>query len=178
MKSSDLIRWGGLAAAIAGVLLMIINLITLLVILNLGQQSPEMLVRSLISPIAGTLVVLGVLAMYIRQAEAIDNIGLIGFLFALFGTILVLAGDVWANLLAYLGWALFGVSSWQARVYPPLASVLLVVGALIIAPFSSLALGGSNNILAYVGVAASTVFNVALIWLGITLFTESDPSEE
>lgn len=174
MKSSDLIRWGGLAAAIAGVLLIVINLITLLVVLNLGQQSPEMMVRSLISPIAGTLVVLGLLALYARQAEAIDNIGLIGFLLALFGTILALAGDIWANLLAYLGWALFGVSSWQARVYPPVASVLLVVGALIIAPFSTLSLGGSNIFLAYIGVGASTVFNVALIWLGIALFTEKD----
>jgi hypothetical protein len=170
MKSSDLIRWSGLAAVIAGALFMVVNLIALL-ILSFGLGSLEILVRSVISPLAGALLVLGLVGLYARQSEATDIIGLIGFLFALFGTVLALAGNVWANLLAYLGWALFGVSSWQARVYPPTAAILLTVGALITAPFSPLIAGGGSETLAYVGIGASTVFNIAIAWLGFALFT-------
>jgi hypothetical protein len=177
MKSSELIRWSGLAAVIAGALFMAINLIALL-ILSFGQGSFELLVRSAIRPIAGTLLMLGLIGLYARQAKVTDVIGLIGFLFALFGTMLALAGNVWANLLAYLGWALFGVASWQARVYPPTAAILLTIGALAAAPFSTLMAGGSSVVLGYVGIGASTVFNVALIWLGFTLFTGRSASTE
>jgi hypothetical protein len=70
-----------------------------------------------ISPVGSALLLLGLIGLYARQSEATDVIGLISFLFALFGTVLALAGNVWGNLLAYLGWALFGVASLQARVY-------------------------------------------------------------
>src|SRR5215203_5600509 len=109
MKSSELIRWSGLAAVIAGALFIVVNLIALL-ILSFGQGSFELLVRSAISSVAGTLLVLGLFGLYARQAEVTGIVGLIGFSFVLFGTILALAGNVWANLLAYLGWALFGVA--------------------------------------------------------------------
>jgi hypothetical protein len=169
MRTSDLIRWGGLAAVTAGVLFMIINLLTLIV-LGSGQGSGDLLARSIISPIAGVLLVSGLIGLYARQAEATDFIGLIGFLFALFGTVLALAGNVWGNLLAYLGWALFGVSSYQARVYPPAAAILLIVGATITAPFSTLTASELGNISVYVSLGSSTIFNIAIAWLGFALF--------
>src|ERR671933_811746 len=171
VKSSNLIRWSGLAAVVAGLLFMVINLITLL-ILGFGQERSELLIRSIISPVAGALLLLGLIGLYARQSEATDVIGLISFLFALLGTVLALAGNVWANMLGYLGWALFGVSSLQARVYPRIAAILLIIGALITAPFSTSTVGGFGDILVYMGVGASTVFNVAIIWLGFALFTD------
>ncbi len=178
MTISNLIRWGGLVAVVAGTLFIIVNLITLLA-LAFGQESFALFVRSVISPVAGTLLLLGLVGLYARQSEATDIIGLIGFLFAFFGTGLALAGNAWANLLAYLGWALFGISSLQARVYPPAAATLLVIGALIVAPFSVFTVGGLSSIPAYVGVGASTVLNVAIVWLGFALFTaERDVSVE
>ena len=176
MQSSNLIRWGGLAAVIAAALFIIVNLITLLVLV-FGQESFELLVRSVISPVAGALLLLGLIGLYARQSEATDVIGLISFLFALFGTVLALAGNVWANMLAYLGWALFGVSSLQARVYPPIAAILLIIGALITAPFSTRTVGGLD-ILVYVSVGASTVFDIAIAWLGFALFTGRGVSAE
>jgi hypothetical protein len=155
---------------VAGGLSVIINLITLL-ILGFGQEPFELLVRSVISPIAGALLVLGLVGLYARQSEAIDVIGLIGFLLALFGTISALAGNIWANLLAYLGWALFGVSSWQARVYPPAAAILLTVSAVLTAPFSALIAGELGNVPVYVGLGANTIFSMAVAWLGFALFT-------
>ena len=74
---------------------------------------------------------------------------------------LALAGNAWANLLAYFGWALFGVASLQARVYPPATAMLLTVGALIAAPFSIL-LAAASPVLVYTGIAASIVFNGAV----------------
>jgi len=127
-----------------------------------------LLVRNVVSPIGGTLLVLGLIGLYTRQSEASGVVGLLGFLFALFGTVLALAGNAWANLLAYFGWALFGVASLQARVYPPAASMLLIIGALIAAPFSIL-LAGASPILTYLGVASSIVFNGAVAWLGLVL---------
>ena len=169
MKSSDLIRLSGLAAVVAGALFIIINLITLL-ILNFAQESREVLVRTAISPIGGTLLVLGLIGLYARQSEVTGIIGVIGFLFALFGTVLALAGNGWANSLAYFGWALFGVSCWQARVYPPIATILLTIGALIAAPFSTI-IAGDMSMAVYISVGANIVFNVAIAWLGFALFS-------
>lgn len=170
MKSSNLIQWSGLAAVAAGLLFMLINLITLL-ILGFGQERSELLIRSIISPIAGALLLLGLIGLYAYQSEATDVIGLISFLLALLGTVLALAGNVWANMLGYLGWALFGVSSLQARVYPRIAAIILIIGALITAPFSTSTVSGFGDILVYAGVGAGTVFDVAIIWLGFALFT-------
>src|SRR5215210_1343970 len=169
MRSLDLIRWSGLSAGIGGTLFIIINL-TALLTSSFGQSSLGLLVRNVISPVGGALLVLGLIGLYARQSEATDAIGLVGFLFAFFGTVLALAGNVWANLLAYFGWALFGVSSWQARVYPPIASILLTIGALVAAPFSTL-VAGTSSVLIYMGVGAGIVFNGAVAWLGFALFS-------
>ena len=170
MESSNLIRWGGLAAMVAGALFIIINVITL-VILGFGQGQLELLVRTVISPVAGALLLLGLVGLYAYQSKVIDVVGLIGFLLAFFGTVLALAGNVWASMLAYLGWALFGVSSWQARIYPPMAAILLVIGAVLTAPFSALIVSRLGDILVYVGLGASTIFAIAIVWLGFALFT-------
>jgi hypothetical protein len=65
----------------------------------------------------------------------------------------------------------------QARVYPPIAAVLLIIGALIAAPFSTRTVGGLD-ILVYVGVGASTIFDIAIAWLGFALFTGRGVSAE
>jgi hypothetical protein len=121
--------------------------------------------------------VLGLIGLYVRQSEAIDVIGLVGFLLALFGTVLALIGNVWANLLAYFGWALFGVASWQTRVYSTMAAILLTIGALIAAPFSTLVADASSALI-YMGVGASIVFNGAVVWLGFALFSERSVAAE
>ncbi len=177
MKSSELIRWSGLAAMMAGALFTAINLIALL-ILSFGQGTFELLIRSAISPVAGTLLVLGLFGLYARQAEVTGIVGLISFLFILFGTVLALAGNVWANLLAYLGWILFGTASWQARVYPSMAAILLTIGALITAPFSIFIAGGGSATLVYIGIGANILFNLAIVWLGFALYASRRVSAE
>jgi hypothetical protein len=84
--------------------------------------------------------------------------------------VLALAGNGWANSLAYFGWALFGVSCWQTRVYPPIATILLTISALIAAPFSTF-IAGDMSMVVYISVGANIVFNVAVAWLGFAHFS-------
>jgi hypothetical protein len=134
VSSLNLIRWCGMAAVVAGVLSIAVDLVVLAVF-SLGQSIGEALIssgllfRSVAAPLAGVLLLLlGLVGLYARQSGAAGVPGLISFLVAFVGTALA-QGSVLAGLLANLGWALFGVSCLRARVYPRGASTLLIVGA-------------------------------------------------
>jgi hypothetical protein len=122
--------------------------------------------------------------------EASGLLGLVGFVVAFIGTVLV-AGFFWtsafiAPLLAVeapelltvralpgffrsfvvfgFGWLLFGVATLRAGIYPRAAAVLLIVGALIIVipwPLTSI------------------VLDAAVVWMGYVLFRGRDtPAEQ
>ncbi len=65
----------------------------------------------------------------------------------------------WATFV--LGWMLFGVAAWRARVYPRAAALLLIFG-------SPLALGT----LLVVGFPTGVFFSAAVAWMGYTLWSE------
>ncbi len=173
MSSSNLIRWGGLAAVVAGILSVIADLIVLFV-LGFGQNpgvftSLGLLFRSLVGPVAVALLLLGLVGLYARQSELAGLPGLISFLVAFFGTVLA-QSFLWANLLASLGWALFGVSCLRAGVYPRIACILLIVGAVSLGAVSALISGAGSILMHVAGAGADTVLNVAIAWLGFSLF--------
>jgi hypothetical protein len=122
--------------------------------------------------IAGAVLLFGLVGLYFRHSEELGLTGLIGFVFAFFGTAFALTGNVWANLLADVGWALFGIACLQARVYPRIAAIVLIIGVLLTALFIALLLGNLNGILGYLAVAASIIFYIAVAWLGFSLFAE------
>jgi len=62
-----------------------------------------------------------------------------------------------------LGWLLFGVATLRAGVYPRVAAIVLIIGAVI----SFLPIP-----------ATGIVLNVAVAWLGFMLFTEQVRSDE
>ncbi|MDX6379767.1 MAG: hypothetical protein QOI57_791, partial [Rubrobacteraceae bacterium] len=146
------------------------------------------------------VVMLGLVALYVRlsaatpQSRPTQILGLIGFLGAYTGTYFALdIEDVnWGAVLgANLGWALFGVASLRARVYPPTAAVLLVVSALVssllnplIVSFVAGEVGGGDPSrllyqgpgaypLAYVSIIMDIVFYAAIAWLGFALLFET-----
>lgn len=177
MSVSSLIRWGGPAAVVAGALYVIISLTTLLVL----GFSPEkvisfnLLVRSAIAPVGGVLLLLGLVGLYFRQSEATGVLGLIGFLCAFFGTVLMQAGNTWAGWLANLGLALFGVSILRAQAYSRMAAILLIISAVITGVVSPLLSGGPVGVLVYVASAgANLIFSIAIAWMGLNLFTKRD----
>jgi hypothetical protein len=104
------------------------------------------------------LLLLGLIGLYAHQSVEAGTLGLIGFLVAFLGTMLV-AGDWWFEAFAVpylanvapqaleggasgtlvvgglagfvlfaLGWVLFGLASFRARVFPRWAAIVLIVG--------------------------------------------------
>ena len=191
MSSSNLIRWSGLAAVIASVLLLIPDISA---IYQPGEFSERVTTgthafESLLRMIAFVLLLpLGLVGLYARQSEAAGPLGLLGFLVAFAGTVLV-AGFVWADtfiapelatsapqlletgpppgrslsfLVFGIGWVLFGVASLLAHVYPPRAAILLIIGAVL----------ATVLFLTLIAVPfGGLVFQIAVAWLGLVLFT-------
>ncbi len=178
MSSSNLIRWCGLAAGVAGILFIIVDLISLFVF-GFGQRFTEAIIssgllpfRSTAVPLAGALVLLGLVGLYARQSGITGIPGLVSFLLAFICTVLA-QGSVLADLLAILGWALFGVSCLQARVYPWAASILLTVGAVSTAVASSFPRSEPGGALMYAVIGADIILNTAIVWLGLYLFVRT-----
>jgi hypothetical protein len=144
--------------------------------------------------IGALLLLVAVVGLYARQSEAAGALGLVGFLAALLGTGLLVGffwtnafipptlaveapavldneptgslafGFILSTTVVGLGWALFGVSMLRARVYPRVAAILLIIGALlVIVPLP----------------ATGFVIDAALIWLGVISLREGRaPSAE
>jgi hypothetical protein len=99
MRSSDLIRWSGLAAILGAALLLISDFRSLTVlsgdpaeIVTTGAYLADGVTRVL----AGILLLLGLVGLYARQSEASGTLGLVAFLVAFAGTALIL-GTWWTN---------------------------------------------------------------------------------
>jgi hypothetical protein len=123
-------------------------------------------VGSVIFLIGRVLVVFALPALYLYHADSAGRFGLIAFIVAMLGNTLMVASD-WSEVFVApvlrgldpslfenpparlmigflvnflpetLGWVLFGISAYRARVYPRLASILLALGILLIfLPFS------------------------------------------
>ena len=174
MTISNLIRGAGLAAALAGALFVIADLITS-IILIVGQgpiAQGGLLVRAILSAVAVVLLLLGLVGLYAYQSEATGILGLTGFLVAFAGIVLV-QSFTWASLLSNLGFLLFGLASVQVRPYPRAASILVLIGAVIGGVISILSLsGGPNNIVGYGRLGADIILSVAIGWLGFVVFTK------
>jgi hypothetical protein len=190
MSSPSLLRLGGLSATVGGVLFVTVYLINVGVNLFLSgpdefgaTASAAFQIQSALGLPGQVLLALGVIGLYVRQSAVIGIVGFIGFLGAFVGMFFA-SGIIWAALLADLGWAVFGVSCLRARVYPPTATVLLIVGAVVsdaanvlVGSPGSILLGtgaraeGIFNAVMYVGVGAEIILNATIAWLGFTLFT-------
>jgi hypothetical protein len=185
VSSSQLIRWSGLAAIAAGVSLGIAELLSLLFFgydFSNTATTDTYAFYSVWIMIAGLLLPLGLVGLYARQLEASGLLGLVGFVVAFIGTVLV-AGFFWTSafiapllaveapeLLAVLvalpgffrsfivfafGWLLFGVATLRAGIYPRGAAVLLIVGAVLVVIPRPL---------------TSIVLDAAVVWMGYILF--------
>jgi hypothetical protein len=187
MSSSNLIRWGGLAAMLAGVLLVVAALLDLAVDpdepVSVTVTTGVYAFQSAVNLLAVVLLLIGLVGLYVRQSEAAGLFGLVSFLVAFLGTALA-TGFRWATLFIVpslaavapgfinegpppgfflmfitfaVGWLLFGIATLRAHVYPRAAAILLVVGSV----FSLLPLPLVDIVLA-----------VAVAWMGYVLFIE------
>jgi hypothetical protein len=175
VSPSQLLRGGGLAAVLGSALLILATLLTLIYLSifspDLASESDDtvMQIRSFVGVVGRMLLVVGLFALYLRHSEVMGTLGLIGFLLALLGLV---AGPIGAviSLLANLGWALFGVASLQAEVYPRAAAVLLIAGALLTGPIRAFPADVPDMVFLY----ASIILYGAIAWMGYTLWTGKD----
>lgn len=159
---SKLIRWGGLAAILGGVMQVSADV---LLMSTIGESSPYTvtvpgLIASVLFLIGKLLLVVALIGLYLYQAEAAGKFGLVAFLAALGGTVLMGASD-WVEVfiapilaehaprlfdeipgllmvgfmlnygLETLGWLLFGVATFRARVFPRPAALMLTAAVLV-----------------------------------------------
>ena len=187
MSSSSLIRLSGLAAVVAGVLLLIGDL------LSLATESENMSESATTAPhiftfllylLGSVLVLVGLVGLYVRQSEAVGVLGLVGFAVAFLGTSLVL-GVVWAQLfiapfLAVQAPRVLDTEPTGALGFT-LTFALLAVGWLLfgVAALRARVYPRAAAIVLMVGAVinflpvplSGIVLDVAIAWLGFILFT-------
>ena len=173
------VRWGGLAALLSGVLIVVAELVRLYIdFFDPGAYLSISGVDPWLGILLGVLVQLGLVGLYVPRANAVGVLGAVGFFIAFIGVWLTtgvsfvdafgkpanlpegeaeeFVGPLVRFALSFVvGWVLFGVAALRAGVYPRVDVVLLIAGALILL----LPLPLSN-----------VIFAVALAWIGYTLF--------
>jgi len=135
------------------------------------------------------LLLVGLVGLYVGQLESAGWLGLVGFLATFLGNVLVAGavweatfvvpwlawetpellneaptgwlalGFISSYTLAGLGVILFGVATIRARVFPPVAAVLLIIGVVPVAVWHFVPLPLPDVLL-----------GVAVAWLGLALF--------
>jgi hypothetical protein len=208
MELKNLIKHGALTASAGGALFIVVDLIALLV-LDFSQNLSQLVtsfgwhLQSAISLVAGTLVMLGLVCVYARRAEAMGTFGLIAFLVAFFGLVLA-QGFVWdmsftvpsiavaapellgshppglfalgaalSLTLVNLGLLVFGVAALRDDFYPRTAVMLLIIGAGLAGAVGGLISGWPSSSLVKVGVGTDILLEAGIIWLGLATYREN-----
>ncbi len=141
MPSSDLIRWGGLAAMLSGVAFIVNGLLPPLGLANPEDPSDVPLLDGLFV-VALLLVVVGIVGLHALQKEDYGRIGRAGFYTLVVATLVQVVGLVgfmlgstvleWlialGSLAVFVGFVLYGAATLQARVLPRWCGVGFIVG--------------------------------------------------
>ncbi len=188
MSYPGLIRWSGLVAMVAGVLLLTAELLELLPVFDDVPFSEHALTGILAFQLTLYLVGLillavGLVGLYAHQAETAGPLGLVGFLVAFAGTV-VFTGFFWANIFVAPALAV-GVPDFldQGGRFPGfrLSLIIYAVGWLLfglaslkvrvypLAPVVAVIIGAVVDLF---GAPLSGVVRYpAIVWLGLRLFT-------
>ena len=149
MATSDLIRWGGLAAMVGGAAWALDSLLVLAV--------PEAGWTNVVFVVAVLLVLVGLLGLHALQGDAYGRVGrgglwtvVVASLAQVLGLVVFLAGSealLWlvfpiGTLAVLVGFVLYGAATLQARVLPRWCGV-----GLIVAPALTVVLGDYGGIL-------------------------------
>lgn len=194
MSSSNLMRWSGLAALVGGGLFIILDALESM--LFGSQPSGEAAATSAWIIVQGAflaaavLIALGLVGLYVRQAQQTGTLGLLAFVVT-FAGMMMTAGSSWSEtffgawlaeaapelleaepagafvaglLLTFalfaIGWLLFGLASFRAEVLPRGAAVMLMIGAVLFPALGILEIP-------FAGLA----FGAAVAWMGYALWS-------
>lgn len=108
MNRQNLVRWGGLAALIASILSIAIEIVLMVTIRNQAYSTAALTAEwSLLYTlrlIAVILLMLGLVALFARQSQMMRAFGVVAFVIASIGTMLIF-GFAWALLFVFPGMA-------------------------------------------------------------------------
>ena len=191
MSNSALIRWSGLAAILAAGLLSVGALLSLGAAFensSVSVTTPSYAFSSLLYLLGAVLLLLALVGLYIRQAQASGILGLVAFLVAFLGTALAL-GATWADLFVAPALAVEAPRVLDAEptgmlalgftltflVFLPLGWLLFGVASLRagIYPRAAAILLMVGAVIAGLPIPLTEiVLYVGVAWLGFVLFTE------
>jgi hypothetical protein len=157
-------RWVGPVSLFAAAMIILSQGLHLGLGLAMGAQPADNVLHSVkyvLALVAMIALLFALTGLYLRQANAAGRLGMVGFVLAFIGTVLV-AGDWWFEsfivpqiaavapqvmtgaitgsmavggaatfILFALGWTIFGIATFRANVYPRPAAVLLIIGGVI-----------------------------------------------
>jgi len=164
MTQQSIGRWVGPVSLFAASLIIVSQGLHLGLGLAMGAQPADNVLHSVkygLALIAMIALLFALTGLYLRQAEAAGRLGLVGYVLAFTGTVLV-AGDWWFEsfvvpqiaavapqvmtgaigasmaagaaatfILFSMGWTIFGLATFRANVYPRPAAVLLIIGGVV-----------------------------------------------
>ena len=193
MALSPLSRRAGVLSLTAAILIVLSEIMRLALSRLLGPDwatTPAYTLTYSVALLGMGSLLLAVTAIYTRESAALGKVGLIGYLTAFLGTMMV-AGDWWFEAFAIpklatqapevldlppsgsvlvgaivtvglytVGWTLFGFAALRARAFPRAAALLLLAGGLA----GPLALSTPYQI----------PLAIAIGWIGLPLQPESD----
>ncbi len=202
MSSSNLIRLGGLAAVVGGILFTVADLLILLEDPNdpIGSITSASYALSVgLALLSAVLLTGGLVGIYAARSEATGVLGLIGFALSFAGAVLV-AGSTWEDVfilpaLARNAPELLSTEPPGIVMFGEILSIglltlgWLVLGAAILrarayprAAAVLVMVGAVVQALPFlpiaIGVAGGVVFNVGVAWLGFVLLTGREASTE
>ena len=197
MSSSDLVRWGGLAAMLAGVAFIVLLLIPVaFMVLKLHPDaypgSPFNVWGSVLFIAAWLLLVVGLAGFHALQKERYGLIGHAGFYTVIVGaSAQIVAGvgvalgstaleflDFPGVLVVMVGLVLYGAAPLQARVLPRWCGVGFIVGLPVWRGIGMVSEYGRPLGATIGGTLGGILFGVLWLALGYVLWSESGPAAE
>ena len=200
MNKYTLIRWGGLSALVASVISILIEIVLMITIgsqaYSTAALTNEWSLLYTFRLIAVMLLMLGLIALFARQSQKMRAFGVIAFVIASIGTMLIF-GFAWALLFVFpgmaaavpvfldtmasepgigiaitlflvtVGWFLFGLASLRAKILPAGSAWVVMAGA-----FLALVLNMMQIPFSWV------IFDIGVIWMGWWLWSERAQSTE
>ena len=190
---TTVVRLGGLAAVLVGVLALITELLDLYLYTTTSGDpfsevaaSATFAVQGILLSVLAMLLLVALVGLYASQAEAAGILGAVGFLVALIGTALLL-GNTWDRVFLFPALAQAAPAfmeadlSFSEKVGSVLSMGLLVIGWLVFAVSTLRAriYPRAAAVLLMIGVVVgaiplpltTTIFGVAVAWMGVLLLT-------
>jgi hypothetical protein len=199
MSTAKLIRWSGLISILAGVLYALGALLHPVGEDLAAYTSPKWVPAHQVYWVAAMLMLLGLVGLYARQVEHTGWLGLVGFVLAFLGTVVVNSIFLMASTVLHLvavqapalfdqaeapptfgvllvvlgyilGYILFGIATMRAGVLPRGSGLLLILGSAMFMISEALPLTASiSHLIVTIG---DVIFGAGFVWMGFVLWSE------